>query len=83
MMTQFELDHRDALSVAWASNSERRLLRALTVENLQWLCHSCHAEKTADDRRRMNNLIAGRPENWTPPPTKPPDPSVQPPLWTD
>ena len=59
-----ELDHRDALSVAWASGNERRLVRALTLDNFQYLCRQCHIAKTADDRRRMNNLLAGRPEDW-------------------
>lgn len=62
-VSAFELDHQDALSVAWASGDERRLLRALCLANLQWLCHFCHAAKTGDDRRRMNNLLNGRPEN--------------------
>ena len=69
---QIELDHRDALSVAWVSGNERRLLRALTLGNLQHLCRSCHIEKTADDRRRMNNLLTGRPEEWK---AKTPEPS--------
>ena len=66
---QFELDHQDALSVAWASGSERRLIRALTLANLRWLCHPCHAKKTGQDRRRMRNLLDGRAEDWTPPPS--------------
>ena len=65
-----ELDHRDALSVAWASGSQRRLIRALTLPNLRWLCHQCHATKTGQDRRRMRNLLEGRPEEWTPPLSK-------------
>ena len=68
MAMRFELDHRDALSVAWASGSERRLIRALTLANLRWLCHLCHAKKTGQDRHRMRNLLEGRPEDWTPPP---------------
>ena len=63
---RLELDHRDALSVAWASGDQRRLLRALTLANLRWLCHECHAAKTGDDRRRMSNLLNGRPEDWRP-----------------
>ena len=61
-----ELDHRDALSVAWASGSESRLLRALTIDNLRWLCHDCHSVKTGLDKRRMNNLMNGREEDWMP-----------------
>lgn len=61
-----ELDHRDALSVAWACGDERRLVRALTLDNLRWLCHDCHSVKTGLDKRRMNNLMNGRDENWLP-----------------
>ena len=52
-----ELDHRDALSVAWASGDERRLMRALSLGNLQWLCHDCHAAKTGRDRGLMRDLL--------------------------
>ena len=76
-VSAFELDHQDALSVAWASGDERRLLRALCLANLQWLCHSCHAAKTGDDRRRMNNLLNGRPED-DPAPPGPPAPPLSP-----
>ena len=62
-----ELDHRDALSVTWASGDDRRLVRALTLDNLQWLCHECHAAKTGDDRRRMRNLLEGWPEEYVKP----------------
>ena len=65
-----ELDHHDALSVAWASGSEHRLIRALTLDNLRWLCHECHATKTGQDRHRMKNLLEGRTEHSTPPPSK-------------
>ena len=62
-----ELDHRDALSVAWASGDERRMLRALTLNNLRWLCHDCHKVKTGDDRRLMNELLEQVAEHtyWT------------------
>ena len=59
LATRFELDHRDALSVAWASGDERRLMRALALGNLRWLCHACHAAKTGDDRRMMASLLNG------------------------
>ena len=59
LATRFELDHRDALSVAWASGDERRLMRALALGNLRWLCHACHAAKTGEDRRMMTSLLNG------------------------
>ena len=34
-----------------------------------WLCHQCHTTKTGQDRRRMQNLLDDRPEDWTPPPS--------------
>lgn len=58
-----ELDHRDALSVAWASGNPRRMIRSLTLDNLQWLCRSCHARKSGYDRRRLHNLQKGLPED--------------------
>lgn len=60
---QFELDHKDALSVAAAAGDERRAIRALTLGNLRWLCHLCHATKTGIDRRKWNNLMNGLPED--------------------
>ena len=42
-----ELDHRDALVDAFESGDPRRLLRAYTASNLQWLCREHHLEKTA------------------------------------
>lgn len=63
-----ELDHADALSVAWASGDEGRMVRALTLENLRWLCHDCHKVKTGEDRRRMRNLLDGLDESHRPPP---------------
>ena len=59
-----ELDHRIALSVAHGRGDWRSLLRAYDISNLRWLCHPCHAAKTGEDRRRANNLAAGRPEHW-------------------
>ena len=48
-----ELDHRDALSLAWVSGDPRRILRAHTMGNLQWLCRECHAGKTREDMREL------------------------------
>jgi len=60
-----EVDHIVALSVAFY-RGERARMRAYTIDNLQWLCPRCHAEKTADDKRRYLNLAAGRAEDWKP-----------------
>ena len=57
-----ELDHIDALSIASASGDRHRYVRALTLANLRWLCHACHAAKTGDDRRRLNDLLHGQAE---------------------
>ena len=44
-----ELDHRLAINVARALGPQA-LRRAFTLENLQWLCSSCHRRKTRLDR---------------------------------
>ena len=44
-----ELDHRLAINVAPALGP-LDLRRAFTLENLQWLCNSCHRRKTRLDR---------------------------------
>lgn len=46
----FDVDHRVALSVAWASRNWRTVIRAYTLQNLQYLCQPCHRTKTAADR---------------------------------
>ena len=54
-----ELDHRLAINVARAMGPEA-LRRAFTLENLQWLCSSCHRRKTTIDRRLARFLSACR-----------------------
>ena len=44
-----ELDHRLAINVARALGLQA-LRRAFTLENLQWLCRSCHRRKTRLER---------------------------------
>ena len=44
-----ELDHRDALALAWATLDRKRILLAYSLDNLQWLCSRCHRVKTALD----------------------------------
>ena len=34
------------------------MLRAFTLDNLRWLCRSCHRRKTRQDRRLANFLDA-------------------------
>ena len=52
-----ELDHRLAINVARALGAEA-LRRSFTLENLQWLCSSCHRRKTRVDRRLARFLSA-------------------------
>ena len=52
----FELDHRVAISIASEMAGVKGWARALMPGNLQWLCHACHATKTAADRRTLNAL---------------------------
>ena len=52
-----ELDHRLAINVARAMGPEA-LRRAFTLENLQFLCSSCHRRKTRMDRRLARFLSA-------------------------
>ena len=54
---QTELDHRLAINVARAMGPEA-LRRAFTLENLHWLCSSCHRRKTRLDRRLARFLAA-------------------------
>ena len=52
-----DLDHGIAISVARAMGPEA-LRRAFTLENLHWLCSSCHRRKTRLDRRLARFLSA-------------------------
>ena len=52
-----ELDHRLAINVARAMGPEA-LRRSFTLENMQWLCSSCHRRKTRLDRRLARFLSA-------------------------
>ena len=54
--TGTELDHQDAMAVAFWSGDWRRILRAHTLGNLAWLCHKCHAAKTAGDLREAGRM---------------------------
>ena len=49
-----ELDHRDALCLASLSSDLGRYRRALSLANLQWLCRTCHLQKTRSDRRALS-----------------------------
>lgn len=60
--TSLEVDHRDPLVDARESGDRKRILRAYTAANLQWLCADCHKIKTAAEaaaraaRRRGESL---------------------------
>ena len=51
-----ELDHRDALVLAWTSGDPRRMMRAHTLGNLTWLCEDCHRTKTASDLQNLADM---------------------------
>ena len=55
-----ELDHHDALVLAWTSGDLRRLIRAYTLQNLVWLCHACHHLKTRQDLRLLSEMRASQ-----------------------
>ena len=55
-----ELDHRDALVLAWTSGDPRRLVRAYGLSNLVWLCRGCHLAKTAEDLCRLSEMRSGQ-----------------------
>ena len=44
-----ELDHQDALVLAWTSWDPRRIMRAYLLDTFTWLCKPCHAAKTRAD----------------------------------
>ena len=52
-----EMDHRLAINVACALGPAM-MLRALTPDNLRWLCRICHWRKTRQDRRLAKFLTA-------------------------
>ena len=52
----WELDHRDALILAWTTGDPRRIMRAWTLNNLAWLCHECHKAKTTADMQALWTL---------------------------
>ena len=51
-----ELDHQDALILAWTSGDPRRLVRAYSLNNLTWLCTQCHAKKTRRDLAHLKYM---------------------------
>ena len=52
-----EIDHRLAIGVARALGPAA-MLRAFTLDNLRWLCRSCHRRKTRQDRRLAKFLTS-------------------------
>ena len=57
-----EMDHRLAIEVARALGPAA-MLRAFTLENLQWLCRECHRRKTRLDRR-LARYLSGCSLDW-------------------
>lgn len=54
--TSLEVDHTLSLAVA-RHLGRRHLLRSFWFKNLRYLCHDCHACKTAADRRALKRLL--------------------------
>lgn len=52
-----EIDHRLSIVVARALGPDA-MLRAFTLDNLRWLCRSCHKRKTRQDRLLAKFLTA-------------------------
>jgi len=52
-----EIDHRLAIRVARALGPAA-MVRAFTLDNLRWLCRSCHRHKTRQDRQLARFLSA-------------------------
>ena len=57
-----EMDHRLAIEVARALGPEA-MRRAFTLDNLRWLCRSCHRRKTRQDRR-LAKFVAACSLDW-------------------
>ena len=57
-----QVDHRLALSVAWASGDPRAIIRAYTLQNLRWLCIGCHRKKTRADMGELARIRRHRKE---------------------
>ena len=68
---RLEIDHKLALGVAQRRGTRKDILWSYTMDNLRWLCTSCHVVKTAKDRSIMANLDNGRPEDYVPAPKVP------------
>ena len=51
-----ELDHQEALVLAWTSGDPRRIIRASAPSNLMWLCQECHRAKTTEDTRALAEM---------------------------
>ena len=51
------MDHKLSIEVARALGPAA-MLRAFTLDNLRWLCRSCHRRKTRQDRRLAKFLPA-------------------------
>ncbi len=50
----FEVDHIVPISVAW-QRGWKPLIKALMLDNLQFLCRPCHVEKTRFDKAVLSN----------------------------
>ena len=57
-----EMDHRLSIEVARALGPAA-MLRAFTLDNLRWLCRTCHRRKTKQDRR-LAKFVAACSLDW-------------------
>ena len=71
-----EIDHELPISVA-AELGPEAVMRCFTPDNVRYLCHDCHVEKTKRDRVILKILRTG----IEPPPPPPPPPFL--PLFPD
>ena len=44
--------------LAWISGDPRRLIRAMTLANLRWVCRTCHLAKTQTDLATLSEMRA-------------------------
>lgn len=48
------IDHIQPIANIARTGDQRAYIRAFLPQNLQWLCRTCHNQKTADDHRELN-----------------------------
>ena len=69
-VAKLEIEHELAISVA-VKLGPAGVMRAFMPDNLRWLCHSCHSDKTQRDRVILKILTDGIRPPRPPAPPKP------------